>query len=297
MDKSIIQTICILAYIFVPIFGAIFFSLWTIKRRGERPPVEFILRRGPGESLRKKIISMDESFFFILPMLGVAPLILAGSIVVSATGFLKAFALPALILGALILISGLFAIAWWTYRHFKQRRNYLLGYLGERAVAEELERLLREGYHVFHDVPAEKGRNGFNLDHVVVGPTGLFAIETKTRRKGRSRPGVAAHKVFYDGRRLSWPWTEDKLGLQQVVNEAEWLSKWITKMTGLNIEARPILTFPGWYVETRAQGPVSVQNPKNVPSSILGNGVRVLEDREIDLIARQLDQRCRDVED
>jgi len=32
-----------------------------------------------------------------------------------------------------------------------------------------------DGYHVYHDFPAER----FNIDHVVVGPAGAFAIETK----------------------------------------------------------------------------------------------------------------------
>lgn len=66
----------------------------------------------------------------------------------------------------------------------------MLRYLGERAVGEALFSLAAESYKIFHDVPAEVSGKKFNVDHVAVGKNGLFAIETKTRRKGRARPGV-----------------------------------------------------------------------------------------------------------
>ena len=58
------------------------------------------------------------------------------------------------------------------------------GFAGERAVAEELNQLIRAGCYVFHDVPmAPYG----NIDHVLVTPKGIYAVETKARRK-RERP-------------------------------------------------------------------------------------------------------------
>lgn len=50
------------------------------------------------------------------------------------------------------------------------------GARGEAKVGRELERLHAEGFHVFHDW--DKGRG--NVDHFIVGPSGVFAIETKT---------------------------------------------------------------------------------------------------------------------
>jgi hypothetical protein len=40
-----------------------------------------------------------------------------------------------------------------------------------------------------------------------------------------------------------------------------------------------------------------VLNPKNIPSAIEGRGEQVLSTDEIDLIRRQLDLICRDMED
>jgi hypothetical protein len=240
---------------------------------------------------------MDEDMPMSMLKVAVLPLVGVWIVLLAVGKFGNAASWAALILAAIVLVAGMIAIGVWGYRHFRQRRNYLLGYLGERAVAEALEPLTRDGYHVFHDVPVEKVEGSFNLDHVVVGPSGLFAIETKTRRKGRAREGFEDHKVFYDGRQLIWPWAEDVFGLKQAQNEADWLTKWVNQMTGLSVAAKPILALPGWWVATRERGPVSVQNQKNLPSNIRGKGVRVLDDAQIDLIARQLDVRCRDVRD
>lgn len=296
MDKSWIAPLVFVGYALAPFVVALLLLVVNGRRKKERWPVDFVLLREPGETLRRKIFKMDENvlqnaFCFVFP-----PWLLVGLILWGLPKLGKAFLWPTLILAALVLVAGLVVNCWWVYAHIIKRSDYLLGYLGERAVGEWLATLPRE-YRVFHDVPVDEGKGAFNLDHVVVGPTGLFAIETKTRRKGRAREGFADHKVFYDGRQLIWPWAEDTYGLQQATNEAEWLTKWLRQMTGLDIAARPVLALPGWWVETRTPGPVAVQNPKNLPAHILGKGHRVLDPQQVDLIARQLDSRCRDVKD
>jgi nuclease-like protein len=49
---------------------------------------------------------------------------------------------------------------------------------GEQDVARALAPLLGHGYEVLHDLDLGHG----NVDHVVVGPTGIYAIETKASR-------------------------------------------------------------------------------------------------------------------
>jgi hypothetical protein len=53
----------------------------------------------------------------------------------------------------------------------KRRREYRLGFAGERAVAEELNQLMLDGCRVFHDVPMEPYGN---IDHVLIAPAGIF---------------------------------------------------------------------------------------------------------------------------
>ena len=66
---------------------------------------------------------------------------------------------------------------------------------GERAVGQYLETLRARGYRVLHDLVG----NGFNVDHVLIGPTGMFAVETKTYRK----PAKGAAEIVYDGERVT----------------------------------------------------------------------------------------------
>jgi len=59
------------------------------------------------------------------------------------------------------------------FRILKQARD------GERVIGQCLENLRESGYRILHDIVGD----GFNIDHVLVGPTGVYTIETKTISK------------------------------------------------------------------------------------------------------------------
>jgi hypothetical protein len=188
-------------YFFLFIFASFGLTIWRIKRRRERLPVEFKLLRSPGESLRKRIASFDENLILHLMGWAVFPLstvMLAGAIWLTVHtpktgGELYPFiGISTVIFGASIIISGHRVM-----KLFDRYRCDRLGYLGERFVGEKLAALERKGFYVFHDFPAEAGQRKFNLDHVAVGSTGLWLIETKTRRKGRAREGFKDYEVFF----------------------------------------------------------------------------------------------------
>jgi hypothetical protein len=186
----------------------------------------------------------------------------------------------------------------WVARKVQEGHNRYLGYFGERIVAEHLEPLKARGWRIFHDVPASTGGRRFNLDHVAVGPAGVFVIETKTRRKGGARPGFDDHKVYFDGRSLVWPWGEDNHGLEQAERNATWLAAALKHEIGESIPVTPILTLPGWWVEmkpSRESRLCRVTNPK-ILADLLPAGATVLDQRQIDNVAAKLEARCRDVE-
>ena len=65
----------------------------------------------------------------------------------------------------------------------------------------------------------------FNIDHILVGITGVYAIETKARRKADKEKSNEHHVVEYNGKVLSFPgWNETK-PLEQALRQAKWLSK------------------------------------------------------------------------
>jgi hypothetical protein len=159
---------------------------------------------------------------------------------------------------------------------------------GERSVAETLDSLRDLGYRVLHDVPAPS----FNLDHVLVGPQGIFLIETKTF----SKPVARNARIEYDGTRVTIegrPPGRDPV--QQAMASARWLAELLEEMAGRRCFVRPVVLFPGWYVDhSRRTGPavVWVLNPKGLEGFIEQEPTR-LSPENVNVIAFHLSQYAR----
>ena len=171
------------------------------------------------------------------------------------------------------------------------RQSYRLGYEGEIAVGQELNQLMRDGYYVYHDFPADK----FNIDHIIVGASGIFAVETKARSKPTSKDRKADAKVKYDGKFLRFPNGTDIESLEQARRQAEWLSKWLQSAVGEPVRVRPVVALPGWFVERVASGGIRVINPKNFRSIAKPKDGNILSEKMISRVVHQLEQKCRDV--
>jgi hypothetical protein len=288
----------VLIYVAVVIGMVAVLLCWRkYQRKDRRPfPENLKLLRGPGETQHRLLVQLDENFllqFFLA--LGVP--VSVGALLLWITMHLTG---TAQVVGLVVTMAGLLAALLLVARYLagkvRESSNRYLGFFGERIVAEALEPLKAQGLRVFHDVPCGDVGAPFNIDHVVVGPNGVFAIETKTRRKGRARGGFAEHEIIFDGQVLAYPWGEDRHGLEQAQRQAKWLADWLTQLLGQRPPVNPILTFPGWMIIRRGAGPVNVLNPKEILPALLPRGAPVLDASQIDLIARQLDARCRDVE-
>lgn len=283
------------AIIFVPIFVAAFFSIFMFRRnrRGRRTPLTGNLLRGPGESLRKEIESISEKLnntLLNLFMTFVPPLL-----VVLLLRYLQNNKIPNWQL-ALNYLFFLLLVAWVTqhlYLLLKQRANLYLGLDAELAVGQELNHLMAQGGRVFHDFPVEN----FNIDHVVVGPGGVFAVETKGRAKPDKGRGSVDATVVYDGQMLRFPDWHEKEPLDQAKRQSEWLQKWLSSSVGEPIRVRPALALPGWFIKRAKPGNVMLFNGKN-PQFLARpqNAVGTISPEMIQRIAHQLEQRCRDVE-
>ncbi len=290
-------SVLILIYALV-VFGALFVAIQWLKgkRRPKLPfkPERDRLLRGPGESLKQRIDLMDENLIYLLmglialPVLGGAGAFIA--LRSAQIGSQNVQVAVSLTLAVAIIGVG----AWYVAKEAVRRGNHYLGWFGERMTAEELEPMKARGWQIFHDVPVSTGKTEWNIDHVAVGPGGVFAIETKMRRKGHARPGRKDYEVVYDGRTLSWPWTEDRYGLDQAERNARELGEWMEQLTNVKIKPTAVLTFPGWYIVERALGTVRVVNAALLPS-LMSAQPGVLSAAQVDLLSRQLEARCRDV--
>jgi len=172
---------------FMLITGGLF--VWRTARRRERPPEKFKLLRGPGETQRRRVQKADEDMLQYFVLAAFAPIVAVGMLLLMAGWLPKSFLTPIAVVAVLIFVLTFVLSVRRLFQFLQRRRDDLLGYLGERAVAEQLDVLRSESFRIFHDVPAEGRTKNFNIDHVVVGKTGVSAIEVKTRRKKKGRPG------------------------------------------------------------------------------------------------------------
>jgi hypothetical protein len=162
-------------------------------------------------------------------------------------------------------------------------RQLRLGAIGEEAVGQFLEEKLRPtGCQVFHDILGES----FNVDHIVVGPTGVFAIETKTH----SKPMKGMCNVKFDGEKITVNgMTPDRDPIVQAKAEARWVSDLLEQSTGRRFFVQPIVLYPGWYVETtKPNVDVLVLNDTVVPTFIKNTRNHLLSPEDISLISFHL---------
>lgn len=167
------------------------------------------------------------------------------------------------------------------FRALKQGRD------GEKAVGQYLERLREDGYTVFHDIVA----TGFNIDHVLIGPAGVFSIETKTFSKA---PGPDV-KVRFDGEVLTVDGVKlDRDPVAQARGQARWLQDLLEQSTGRRFPVRPVILFPGWFVEQKpgTSRATWVLEPKALPT-FLGNESRVLSSEDVKLAGFHLSRFIR----
>lgn len=131
----------------------------------------------------------------------------------------------------------------WRLRHmYRQVQALRQGRDGERSVGEFLERLRGQGYRVFHDIVGD----GWNIDHVLIGPAGVFTIETKTISKPRRGD---ARIFFRNGKVLVRDHEMDRDPIPQAKAQASWLRQHF-EQAGLKAEIRPVVVFPGWFVDS-----------------------------------------------
>ncbi|MBL9137557.1 MAG: NERD domain-containing protein [Verrucomicrobiales bacterium] len=160
-------------------------------------------------------------------------------------------------------------------------------------MAEQLRELLPSGYRVFHDFP---GGPNWNVDHVVVGPAGVFAIETKTRRRHNPLPGRRANQVIFNGSdTLEYAWCNDGKAIPQARTNAKSLTRFLTSSTGDNVAVVPLVALPGWFVTLRAKCDVPILSGRQVVGFIQKER-RSLDEAQAQRIYHQLEQKCRDVE-
>ncbi|MFB9308630.1 nuclease-related domain-containing protein [Agromyces hippuratus] len=119
------------------------------------------------------------------------------------------------------------------------------GALGELAVGARLQGLNGD-WTVLHSVPI--GKHDTDIDHVIVGPTGVFTINTKRHPGGRIWLGV--HMLMINGQKTDY--------LRKARAEALQASRRLTAASGAPVTATPIIVLVGAKAITVKQRPADV---------------------------------------
>jgi hypothetical protein len=291
--NSLLFTVAAAIILLLPMFvvlGAVLLWKQLNRRRKRRSPLTSELLRPPAYGLTERIEGLRWDLAEILFLSGLLPAALVAMYFVQSTsGKLPSRTFKVVLYGGTLLLLLGYGIVR-GIRLAQQIRAYRDGRDGEWATAQLLEPVIAGGGRVLHDIQAP----GFNIDHVVIAPGGVFAIETKHRLKPTTGRALDNAKVSFDGQALRFPdWTDTKTA-EQAAAQARWLSERLTKSTGLPVKARPIIALPGWYVENTNRGEIWAMNPKNCGVMLKPSRDRApLDKADIQRIAFQVEQLCR----
>jgi len=239
--------------------------------------------RNPGQSLDEKLIDVAFDCLFYITISTFA-------IFYAFTEWLRLWADPSpnpILWTFISVVVG--ALSVWKIRSgLINAKNIKQGRDGEKAVGQLLESLRQEGAQVFHDVCADN----FNVDHIVIGPTGIFVIETKTWSKSES----GKNRIDFDGsvfKKNNRP-IEPSPTIQAAAC-ARFIQEILLQSTGYRYGIQPAVTFPGWLVEHNANfndHTPWVLNPKALVKFIQ-NSKQALTPDQVNLASYHLSRHIR----
>ena len=192
------------------------------------------------------------------PLVAVAGL--AGDVLAAQAGLGQA---------GLLGLAGAVLVGWrLRFRPSEQARTWQRGARGECHTARLLRPFTREGYVVFHDLVMPD--SPANVDHLVIGPTGVFVIDSKqwTGSVHHSADGLVWHNHYR---------------LDRTLDTVRWEAETVGRLLGTR--AAGLLCVHGAHVQG---GGLDAQGVAIVPGCLLRSALgydRVLSDADIDLLA------------
>ncbi|AXK37674.1 NERD domain-containing protein [Streptomyces armeniacus] len=106
------------------------------------------------------------------------------------------------------------------------------GLQGERAVAAELRRRCPDGWRVLHSIPLP---GDVALDHLLIGPGGVFCVSTESHPKAQIQVGDDVVKIGGQ----DYPYVRESRG------EAAGAARVLSRACGFTVEVTPLLVFVG----------------------------------------------------
>lgn len=251
--------------------GISFASLWLFVLRCRRRSRDPGLLREPGRSLRQRLAVVNHR--------------MAGAAIGAALAlFLWTALLPSALSAVagirdsvIFAAAGMIALGWFArelLQLWPERVGLLRAIEVQTRTGQSLNLLMRQKYWVFHDVHL----GGHRINHLVIGPHGVFCVDTLWRRlRGRLtwrglQPPPRAQAVF-DGERLRFPGWDETDSFEEVELQAEWLGGWLPDRAGEreeNVPTYAAIALPGWRVTSTHWKRLIVFNPSTPNMLIQG---------------------------
>lgn len=155
-------------------------------------------------------------------------------------------------------------------------RAWRVGADGEETIGGRLDRLTKHGWHVLHSVPV--GSQDSDIDHVLIGPGGVYTINTK-KHPGKS-VWVGGSTAMISGRRVRY--------IPKAEYEADRAERLLTRAAGFPVAVRPVLIFttgslvPDVTIKTRPER-VVILDRSDVPGAFK-RAPRRLDPNEVETV-------------
>ena len=162
------------------------------------------------------------------------------------------------------------------FRPSSQARAWQRGAAGERHTARLLDRLGRDGYVSFHDLAMP--HSPANLDHLVLGPSGVFVIDSKQWRG----------QVHQSSDGLIW---HNHYRLDRTLTTIRWQAETLGRLLGVPVA--PLVCVHDAHIQ---HGGLNAQGVAIVPATLLRSALgydQVLSDTDIERYAATARTRLR----
>ena len=151
------------------------------------------------------------------------------------------------------------------------------------AVGHQLQRIATGANRVFHDVKTSAGM----VDHVLVGQTGIYAINVVAKRGGQKGSAVLKNNF------LSFSNRDETTPVVDITASTVRLEKEIRRLLGHKIRVRSVIAVPGWNVGEQACEKHLLVNERTIA---MLRGWRdqsdYLMNEDVEALQRELTVRC-----
>jgi hypothetical protein len=174
--------------------------------------------------------------------------------------------------------------AWRLGRTILARRKVKFVRDANVAVGHQLQQISTGANRVFHDVKTSAGI----VDHVLVGQTGVYAINVVARRGGRKGSAALNNNAIHFSN------SDDAIPVVDITAGAIRLEKEIARMLGHKVRVRSVLAVPGWDIGQQSSDKHLLVNERTIP---MLRGWRdqsdYLMNEDVDALQKELTARCR----